>query len=374
MWNRTFVGILVFIICSNAVTSVKESTCEPYGNRMDLSGSNLHEFPSCKEFNMSHTNIEILDLGNNNITLFEYAPIISKFPNITILFLPYNKIKYLREAENFTNNVKILDLGRNIIDEIHPRAFDSFKHLNKLYLNSNKIKKLSVDVFKSLLELKILHLSNNNLLTLDYNLFSPLKGLKELYISNNTIQDLDPVNFQWQPSLCKLNMSGNRLVRIPPLLRCGMKKNECYIDFTNNPTYCFCRNEIYTSKCRVFSHCGELLLTYYSKIPICKPIRLNIFYNGSSERAFVGCEASGNPQPDGMELIVGNERFTEYTLMMNNYVITTTVKDISEGNTIFCSAWNTLEHKSVRTNFNFSVRTNFNFSVASGTGKSINRW
>ena len=139
MWNRTFVSIL--ILCSKAVTSVKESTCEPNGNRLDLSDSNLLGFPSCKEFNMSHTNIEILDLGNNNMTLFEYAPIISKFPNITNLFLPDNEIKYLGEAENFTTNVKFLDLGRNIIDKIHPRAFASFKHLNKLYLNSNKIKK-----------------------------------------------------------------------------------------------------------------------------------------------------------------------------------------------------------------------------------------
>ena len=353
----------MFIICSNAVTSVKESTCEPYGNRLDLSASNLHKFPSCKEFNMSHTSIEILDLGNNNITLFKYAPIISKFPNIAILFLPYNKIKCLVEAENFTTNVKFLDLGRNIIEEIHPRAFVSFKNLQKLYLNNNRIKHLSIDVFKSLSKLNVLYLSNNELLTLDYNLFSPLKVLKELHISNNTIQDLDPVNFQWQSSLCKLNMSRNQLVRIPPLLRCGMKKDECYIDFTNNPTICLCRNEIYTSKCKVYSQCGDqkfhFLWAYsaYSQVLKCKPIKLNIFYNGSTETAFVECEASGYPSPAGLELIVGTKRY-----ISTHNVLTKSIKGISKGDNIFCNAWNSLENK--------SQRAIFNFTLASDTGKS----
>ena len=231
--------------------------------------------PSCKDFNVSGQNIKTLELMNNYITSFQYVQLIEKFPNVLYIYLPGNQINSLDEAGNMTTKVQILDLGWKIIDKVHPNASESFKHLQKLYLNDNRIKHLSVDVFKSLSRLNVLYLSNNKLLTLDYNLFSPLQVLKELHISNNTIQDLNPLIFEWQPSLCKLNMSGNQLVRIPPLLRCGMKKDECYIDFTNNPTYCFCRNEIYTSKCKVYSYCGDRTLNFvwtskdYSELPTC---------------------------------------------------------------------------------------------------------
>ena len=271
--------IFILLIFSGVVNSeiVKHEklACKPNGNILDLSDSRLRYMPSCKDFSMSGQNIKTLELRDNDITSFQYVQLIEKFPNILYIYLPGNKINSLDEAGNLTTKVQILDLGWNIIDKIHPNAFESFKHLQKLYLNNNRIKHLSIDVFKSLSKLNVLYLSNNKLLTLDYNLFSPLKVLNELSLSNNTIQDLDPLNFEWQPSLCKLNISKNQLVRIPPLLRCGMKKDECYIDFTNNPTYCFCRNEIYTSKCKVYSYCGDRKFNFvwaskdYSKLPTC---------------------------------------------------------------------------------------------------------
>ena len=271
--------IFMLVIFSGIVHSEtikhEEPACEPNGDTLDLSDLRLRYMPSCKDFNMSGQNIKTLELRDNYITSFQYVQLNEKFPNILYIYLPGNQINSLDEAGNLTTKVQILDLGWNIIDKIHPNAFESFKHLQKLYLNDNRIKHLSVDVFKSLSKLKVLYLSNNKLLTLDYNLFSSLKVLKELHISNNTIQDLDPVNFQWQPSLCRLNMSGNQLVRIPPLLRCGMKKDGCYIHFTYNPTYCLCRNEIYTSKCKVYSYCGDRTFNFvwaskdYTKLPTC---------------------------------------------------------------------------------------------------------
>ena len=271
--------IFMLVIFSGVVNSEivkhEKSACEPNGNTLDLSDSRLRDMPSCKDFNMSGLNIKTLELRDNYITSFQYIQFIEKFPNVLYIYLPGNQINSLDEAGSLTTKVQILDLGWNIIDKIHPNAFESFKHLQKLYLNNNRIKHLSVDVFKSLSRLNVLYLSNNKLLTLDYNLFSSMKGLKELYISNNTIQDLDLLNFEWQPSLCKLNISQNQLVRIPPLLRCEVKKDECYIDFTNNPTYCLCRNEIYRSKCKVYSYCGDRKFNFvwaskdYSELPTC---------------------------------------------------------------------------------------------------------
>ena len=351
--------IFMLVIFSGIVHSEtikqEEPACEPNGNILDLSDSRLRDMPSCKDFSMSGQYIKTLELRDNYITSFQYVQLNEKFPNILYIYLPGNQINSLDEAGNLTTKVQTLDLGWNIIDKIHPNALENFKHLQKLYLNDNRIKHLSVGVFKSLSKLKVLYLSNNKLLTLDYYLFSPLQVLNELYMSNNTIQDLNPPIFEWQPSLCKLNISNNPLVRIPPLLRCGMMKDKCYIDFTNNPTICFCQNEIYRSKCKVYFQCRAY--TVYSKVPKCKPIKLNIFYYGSTNRASVGCEASGYPPPAGLELIVGTKRYTS-----THNVIIRTIKDISLGDSIFCSAWNVLEHK--------WQRAIFNLSVAIDTGKS----
>ena len=250
--------IFKLIICEVVKSETikhEELACKPNGNILDLSDSRLRDMPSCKDFKMSGQHIKTLELRDNYITSFQYVQLIKKFPNLLYIYLPGNRINSLDEAGNLTTNVQIFDLGWNIIDKIHPNAFESFKHLQKLYLNDNRIKHLSIDVFKSLSKLNVLYLSNNELLTLDYNLFSPLKVLKELYMSNNTIQHLNPLNFEWQPSLCKLNISRNRLVKIPPLLKCEVKNDKCYIDFTKNPTYYLCQNE-HLSNCTVYSQCG----------------------------------------------------------------------------------------------------------------------
>ena len=306
-----------------------------------------------------------LDLGNNNITVIEYT-IVKTFPNISTLYLPYNKIKSLNKSDEvITTKIKILDLGRNIIEHVEEGALNNFKQLQHLYLHHNRIKDLPEDVFHQMDELTMIDLRNNKLQTLKYDWFSGLRLLQKLDLSNNAIENLDPQSFEWQPSLCELYLSKNMLQMMPPLLKCERKS--CKVDFTNNPTYCWCRNMIYNNKCEIYSQCGEIKLNFlwalndYFKLPTCKPLTLNIFYNGSTGRATVTCEALGN-LPRGMEIIVGNERMKKNTFINKDFVITKTVEDISEGDSIFCSAWNSLEHK--------SQRAIFKFSVAADTGKS----
>ena len=345
------------------------SICKPKGNLLDLSYKRLNKIPSCEEeLNISYSNMATkLDLGNNNISVIEYT-IIKTFPNISTLYLPYNKIKSLNKSDEvIITKIKILDLGRNIIEHVEEGALNNFKQLQHLYLHHNRIKDLPEDIFLHLDHLTMIDLRNNKLPTLKYNWFSGLLRLQKLELSHNSIEKLDPQSFEWQPSLCKLNVSGNKLKMMPPLLKCERKSESCNVDFTQNPTYCWCRNVIYNNKCEIYSQCGEIKLNFfwafndYSKLPTCKPMTLNIFYNGSTERATVTCEALGN-LPRGMEIIVGNERMKKNTFINKDSVITKTVEDISEGDSIFCNAWNSLEHKSQRAIFNFSVGTD--------TGKS----
>ena len=368
---RTGIVMLLLLAISGVLSSDKikneTSICKPENNILDMSHQGLERIPSCEDLDISDENITTkLDLGNNNIKLFEYSPIIKTFPNIYRLYLPNNKIKSLNTSgEIISTKVKILDLGRNMIEHVEEGALNNFKLLQRLYLHHNRIKDLPEDVFLHLDKLTMVDLRNNKLPTLKYDWFSGLLRLQKLELSNNAIENLDPQSFEWQPSLCELYLSNNMLRMMPPLLKCESKS--CKVDFTNNPTYCWCRTVIYNNKCEIYSQCGEIKLNFlwalnvYSKLPTCKPMTLNIFYNGSTERATVTCEALGN-LPRGMEIIVGNERIKKNTFTNKDFVITKTVEDISEGDSIFCSAWNSLEHK--------SQRAIFNFSKAADTGKS----
>ena len=300
--------MLLLLVISGVLSSgegrKETSICKPEGNILDLSHRKLKQIPSCEDLDISDYNtVTKIDLGNNKITLFEYVSIIKKFLNTNSIFLPNNKVKFLNSsAEVITTKVSILDLGRNMIEHVEDGALNNFKQLQHLYLCHNRIKDLPKDVFYQLDQLIIIDLRYNKLPTLKYDWFSGLRLLEKLRLSNNDIENLDPENFEWQPSLCELNVSRNKLKMMPPFLKCEMESKYCYVDFTHNPTYCWCTNVIYNNKCYIYSPCGQTFA--YSNVPVCQKLDLKIVHIQDGLR----CEASGVPPATGMEMVSGNTR------------------------------------------------------------------
>ena len=231
--------ISLAISCVSSLDKIRNESfiCKPEGNILDLSSQKLETIPACEDLDVLDGKMTTkLDLGNNNIIVFDYALIINKFPNISSIYLSNNKIKSLISSDEIiTTKVKILDLGWNMIEDVEDGALNNFKQLQQLYLNQNRIKNLPIDVFLELGQLTMIDLTNNKLPILKYNWFSRLKYLEELKLSNNAIEILQPESFKWQTSLCMLDVSRNLIVKIPPLLRCEVKVDECLILLTTQP-------------------------------------------------------------------------------------------------------------------------------------------
>ena len=305
---RTGISVLLLLAVSGAISLGEERNetliCKLERDILDMSHRRLKQIPSCEELDILDRNIITkIDLGNNNITVFEYVPLMKKFPNIESLYLPNNKIKFLNSSEEILKTkVKTLDLGKNMIEHVEAGALNNIKLLQHLYLNHNRIKHLPKDVFHQLDQLTMIDLRNNKLPTLKYNWFSGLLNLEKLYLSNNDIENLDQESFEWQPSLCELNVSRNKLKMMPPFLKCERESNSCFVDFTHNPTYCSCRNVIYKNKCNVHSQCGQSFV--YSDVPVCKKLDVKIVPSLDGIR----CQVSGVPPPTGSEIFSRNTR------------------------------------------------------------------
>ena len=65
---------------------------------------------------------------------------------------------------------------------------------------------------------------------------------------------------------------------MPPLLKCEIKPECCNVDFTQDPTYYWCRNVVYNKKCKIHSQCGQSTSSsVYFSIPGCKKLEPKIF-------------------------------------------------------------------------------------------------
>lgn len=106
-----------------------------------------------------------------------------------------NNIEML-EANTFSNNpsLEIIYLKFNLINFIHPNAFDKLYQLIYLDLSSNKLKDIEC-IFDSLYNLAKLDLSSNSIERFDKEIFRNLENLRELNIQKNNFKFLDPQVF-----------------------------------------------------------------------------------------------------------------------------------------------------------------------------------
>ncbi|GJQ77739.1 hypothetical protein Trydic_g12852 [Trypoxylus dichotomus] len=140
------------------------------------------DLSSTPEFRLAK--LETLDLSNNRIRTFEYAP--------------YRTL----------GNLQVLNLSANGAYSVKDGYFEGLTNLKCLDLSNNKFSVLTDEVLLPLSNLQYLNLSNNRLEILNEACFSSLLRLQQLDVSWNRLAKVVPGNLEL-PSLARLLLAGN---------------------------------------------------------------------------------------------------------------------------------------------------------------------
>ena len=140
-----------------------------------MSQQNLSVFPEIS------SNIKYVDLRRNQLTKLEF----NSSNSIEFIDISDNRIKCIDDI-NLLRNLKILDVGYNLIDKI---PILNLQFLEELYLMSNDIKRIENLNFRFL---KRLDIANDEIENIE-NIFSD--ELEELYLSSNNIREVSDIRY-----------------------------------------------------------------------------------------------------------------------------------------------------------------------------------
>ena len=177
---------LVILPARVAILCPEGCKCDGGGYFINCSNTSLNSVPLIRL-----TNVRVLLLEENNITLFER----DSFVTLTELDLLYV----------YSCGLRTIELG----------SFNGLTTLRKLYINYNEISEILPCTFENMSNLEILDLSYNKLEHLDSDMLSGLIKLKVIYLSRNELQYLHPETFLLLPSFEHLGLYINPTLHIP---------------------------------------------------------------------------------------------------------------------------------------------------------------
>lgn len=154
--------------------------------------------------------LEYLDLSNNSLHSLGYllttgnadSGPLSKFPKLKHLLLYNNQLDYITQIASFTE-IEILDLGSNDIRSA--TGLSALKKLSQLFIGSNMLD--NIDFLNDLPQLTTLDVSNNTVIS-DFEGLKNLRNLEVLDLSNTRFNDLSVIGSY---KLRNLAVSGCRL-------------------------------------------------------------------------------------------------------------------------------------------------------------------
>ncbi|GFY71396.1 carboxypeptidase N subunit 2, partial [Trichonephila inaurata madagascariensis] len=142
-----------------------------------------------------NSNLKTIDLSENNLMSLSPATF-EESRKLKKVFLQEinirdNRLKSINDAFKFELELEILDLGKNPLKQIGPKAFNSnVRQLKTLILDQCELFSLPSMVFQYLTKLEKLDLSNNKLETISPEIFQDLRNLREINLSDNEIRIL----------------------------------------------------------------------------------------------------------------------------------------------------------------------------------------
>ena len=142
------------------------------------------------------TNIEVLNLGSNNIS--EVDGLFHHIPTLQNLTLHVNKIRMIPSTMfRGTHNLIKLDLQANQIETIETETFENLSNLKILILNRNLLNSLPSGLFRGCVSLQRLFLQNNNISDISKDCFPKYSDLRKIILSHNQLvfhQFQNPLN------------------------------------------------------------------------------------------------------------------------------------------------------------------------------------
>lgn len=111
-------------------------------------------------------------------------------------------------------NLNVLDLSRNLLNDLQRNVFTGLGKLKTLNLSRNRLTIVPFQVFKPLLEIELMDLSGNELRSILENFFIANKRLKVLLLGDNRIDKITKNSFYGLNRLEELQLMGNNLTYI----------------------------------------------------------------------------------------------------------------------------------------------------------------
>ncbi|XP_054083074.1 uncharacterized protein LOC105211447 isoform X2 [Zeugodacus cucurbitae] len=172
-----------------------------------------------------------LDLGNNNITIFE-ANTFFMVPNLEELTLSDNSIINIDPNAFYgLGKLKRLNLQNCGLKSLPAHTFQGLKNLISLNLGSNLLTIINDDDFPHMPNLVVLLLKRNQIMKISSGAFTNLTALKVLELDDNLINSL-PEGLNKLTHLQELSVTSNRLRWINET---DLPRNLQTIDFRANP-------------------------------------------------------------------------------------------------------------------------------------------
>ncbi|CAH0558981.1 unnamed protein product [Brassicogethes aeneus] len=184
-----------------------------HNNLRDLTVNIGSTFEANSGLGTVHSNIRVLDLSFNNISMISkqfFRPIEI---SITHLYMGHNKLlNATREVFGNMPHLQWLDLSSNELYEMDFDMFRNTKKLQVLFAAYNRIADIPNDLFRFLNNLRIVDFSNNRLRNLPDNLFRE-EGLERFDISHNMLSKLPLTSFSIATaiSLREMDLSWNSI-------------------------------------------------------------------------------------------------------------------------------------------------------------------
>ena len=201
-----------------------------------------------QKVNHTFPQLHRINLENNYLYQVNGTSVLNQFQSITNLGLRGNLLVTISFKEANSENLQVLDIGKNQIENIGNKSFAECHQLSYLYLDDNKIEGIDEDAFTGLTNLKYLYLQSNQIKLLKSSWLKSLTRLERLQLENNKItQFLTENDFEWPKTFYELNLKRNNLKVMPVLPNMPNGRSDWLVDMRNNPVYCGCRNPHYRS-------------------------------------------------------------------------------------------------------------------------------
>ena len=117
---------------------------------------------------------------------------------IMSLDLSYNNISMVEVTffEPVQSDLKILNMSRNLVEEISPDNIGQLRRLRCLDLSFNRLTTIEPTTFMAATKLQSVYLNNNRLKILNLSMFNSQKNLQYVDVSSNQLETLPEQLFQ----------------------------------------------------------------------------------------------------------------------------------------------------------------------------------